>query len=80
MEIKYNDLPDVNEYINKHSLIPNYDEDLMGHGYNKINDITYLVVINGNTYTSFNFIYYANEYAKLLNGTVVVCKGEIKDE
>lgn len=80
MEIKHIDLPNVNEYIKKHNLIPNYDEDLMGHCYNRPNDITYLVIINGNTYTSFEFKHYANEYAKLHNGTVIVCNGEIKDE
>lgn len=80
MKLNYNDLPNVNEYIKEHSLIPNYDEDLMGHGYNKTNDITYLVIINGNTYTSFEFKHYANHYAKLHNGSVVVCKGEIENE
>lgn len=80
MNRKQNDLPNVNEYIKKLNLIPNYDEDLMGHGYNKTNDITYLVIINGNTYTSFEFNHYANVYAKLHNGSVVVCKGEIENE
>lgn len=70
----------VNEFIVKYNLKPSDDELLLGHGYNSFNDITYLVVMNDNTYITFNFKYFADEYAKLHNGTVVVCKGEIKDE
>lgn len=70
----------VNEFIVKYNLKPSDDELLLGHSYNQTNDITYLVIMNDNTYTSFEFKHYANEYAKLHNGSVFVRKGEIKDE
>lgn len=70
----------VNEFIVKYNLKPSDDELLFGHSYNNTNDITYLVIMNDNTYITFYIKYLAYEYAKLHNGTVVVCKGEIKDE
>lgn len=78
MKTNHNKLPDVNQYIKKHKLKPNFTEQLCGVCYNDELEITYLVVLKDNTYVSYSLDYIAKRDAFEHNALLVTCRGEIK--
>ena len=80
MKINFKELMDVNEYIKENQLKPSFIEKSGGASFDNINDITYLVIYDDNTYQSFEYAYMAVREARITNSTLVICKGEIKNE
>lgn len=79
MQINYNELQNVNDYIKDNKLQPTIIETLMGKQYNELVDITYLVVdIEKNTYTSYCNMIGALIHKTVGNKKIAICKGEIK--
>lgn len=79
MNLKHNELPEVNHYIKEHNLKPCFEERYCGSLYNETDDITYIIVYDDNTYISYSSYFFANLEVVNYSGLLVTCRGKIHE-
>lgn len=79
MKLNHNKLPEVNQFIKENNLKPRLEERCWGSLYNEADDITYLVIDDNYTYTSYGIEYFAVLEASDFDCFVVTCRGKIHE-